>query len=146
MTNVVSWLEAELGRVEELARAAGGDAWSLQEHPSDTVAVYDSRREPVVYDEGWPSEAQKEHIAEHDPVSVLRRVKADRAILADLVAERHLVVDGDCWFTCPAATEDRDGGECCDDDRRGGPCDCGRDARVGRRVRLLAQAWGWTGR
>jgi hypothetical protein len=80
---MVSWLEAELGHVEELARAAGGDAWAVQEHPSETTAVYDSQRDPVVYDEGWPSDAQKRHIAEHDPVSVLRRVKADRQILAE---------------------------------------------------------------
>jgi hypothetical protein len=79
-----------------------------------------------------------------EPEAVLRRVAAARELLADLQAERHLVVEGDCWYTCPAATVERDGGDCCDDDRRGGPCACGRDARVERRVRLLAESWGWT--
>jgi hypothetical protein len=69
---------------------------------------------------------------------VLAECKAKRALIADLLEERHEVVDGDCWFTCSAATEARDGGETCDDARRGGECDCGRDFRVRRRVALLA--------
>lgn len=73
-----------------------------------------------------------------DP-AVLADLDAKLALLDDLLAERHHVNDGDCWYTCPAATEQRDGGETCDDNRRGGPCDCGRDARVERRLRILAQ-------
>lgn len=65
-----------------------------------------------------------------------REVEAKRLLLDDITAERHLVVEGDCWFTCAAATEDRDGGECCNDNA-GDDCDCGRDARVERRLRLL---------
>ena len=83
------------------------------------------------------------HMARHDPAAVLRRIAAERTLIADLLAERHLVVDGDCWYTCRAATEERDGGENCNDDERGKPCDCGRDARVNRRIRLIAEGWGW---
>lgn len=90
------------------------------------------------------AETLAHHIALQDPAVVLRRCAADRALLDDLTAERHHVNDGDCWYTCAAATEHRDGGETCDDERRGGPCDCGRDTRVQRRVRLLAEGWGWT--
>lgn len=61
-----------------------------------------------------------------------------RTLLADLLAERHLVNEGDCWYTCAAATQERDGGETCDDDRSGKPCDCGRDTRLESRLRLLA--------
>ncbi|WP_327066804.1 DUF6221 family protein [Kitasatospora sp. NBC_01302] len=83
-----------------------------------------------------------DHIALHDPVSVLRRVAAERELLADLQADEHLMVD-DGWYSCAAATDDRFGNVCADEGRAGGPCDCGRDARVERRVRLLAQGWGW---
>lgn len=61
-----------------------------------------------------------------------------RMLIADLLSERHEVVDADCWYTCAAATEERDGGECCDDGRRGEECDCGRDERVYRRLKYLA--------
>ena len=140
---MVVWLREAMDAVERDAEAAGGDEWRLQDHPSDVVAIYDSKGEPVVYDEGWPTEAQKAHIVRHGPAAVLRRIAADRKMLDDLLAERHEVVDGDCWYTCAAATEEHDGGETCDDDRLGKPCDCGRDARVERRVRLLAEGYGW---
>jgi hypothetical protein len=68
----------------------------------------------------------------------LADIAAKLAIIDDLLAERHHVNDGDCWYTCPAATEERDGGETCDDSRHGYPCDCGRDAGIERRLRLLA--------
>jgi hypothetical protein len=84
------------------------------------------------------------HMARHDPAAVLRRIAADRELLADLLAERHLVNDDDCWYTCRAGTEEHDGGESCNDSERGKPCDCGRDNRVERRIRLLAEGWGWT--
>jgi len=77
------------------------------------------------------------HVVDHDPEHILVDVNAKRTLLDDLIAERHLVVDGDCWYTCPAATEKRDGGENCDDDRRGGPCDCGLTERTERRLRIL---------
>lgn len=73
------------------------------------------------------------------PAGVLAEVEATRALLADLLEERHDVNEGDPWYTCIAATEEADGGESCDDERRGGPCDCGRDLRLTRRLRLLAQ-------
>ncbi|MCQ8831741.1 DUF6221 family protein [Streptomyces malaysiensis] len=84
-----------------------------------------------------------EHITLNDPASVLRRCAADRKLIGDVVAERHILVE-DCWYTCAAATEERDGGENCDDERRGGACDCGRDARVERRLRIVAEGYGWT--
>jgi hypothetical protein len=70
---------------------------------------------------------------------VIADLNAKLVLIDDLLAERHEVVDGDCWYTCAAATEEADGGQTCDDGRRGGPCDCGRDTRVNRRLRILAQ-------
>jgi hypothetical protein len=141
---MLAWLRDAMDAAQRDAEAAGGDGWRKQEHPSDTVAIYDSKGEPVVYDEGSPSEEQQAHIVRNSPAAVLRRIAADRSLLDDLLAERHAVNEGDCWYTCAAATEEVDGGETCDDDRRGKPCDCGRDIRVARRVRLLAESWGWT--
>lgn len=161
MTDVAAWLEAEFGRVEDLVRVIshGGyeaQTWHLEPSRSGRWVQVVSRSrtlgeplEAAMRDDDQPvalvTNGRNEHLlmVQHDPASVLRRVKADRALLADLRAERHLVVDGDCWFTCPAATDERDGGENCDDDRRGGRCNCDRDTRVERRVRLLAEAWGW---
>lgn len=79
---MVVWLREAMDAAQRDAEAAGGDAWRLQDHPSDIVAIYDSKGEPVVYDEGWPTEAQKAHIVRHAPAAVLRRIAADRKTLA----------------------------------------------------------------
>lgn len=80
------------------------------------------------------------HIVEWDPARALLEIEAKRQLLADALAEKHVVVE-DCWYTCPAATEERDGGETCNDAEGGKPCNCGRDARVERRLRLLAMPY-----
>lgn len=73
------------------------------------------------------------------PDAARRRAEftALQRLVDDLMSERHLVAE-DCWYTCAAATTERDGQETCNENRRGGPCDCGRDARVLRRLFLLA--------
>jgi len=57
-------------------------------------------------------------------------------LIAELLAEKHQACE-DSWYNCSAADEygKRNGNQ---------ECDCGRDARVERRVRLLAEGWGWT--
>jgi hypothetical protein len=89
---------------------------------------------------GVQGEAAARHIARHNPTRVLAEVEAKRQLLADALAEKHTVVE-DCWYTCPAATEERDGGETCNDADSGKPCNCGRDARVEQRLRLLAMSY-----
>jgi hypothetical protein len=79
-----------------------------------------------------------EHVTRHDPARVLSEVTAKRALLEDINAEKHLVVDGDPYFTCNAATEERDGGESWAREKWGTACGCGRDDRVERRLKLLA--------
>jgi hypothetical protein len=52
---------------------------------------------------------------------------------AEALAGPHLYVDDDTWYSCSQGrerSEDEPGSGCADDDRRGKPCDCGRDARV----------------
>ena len=39
---------------------------------------------------------------------------------------KHFVLDEDCWYTCPAATDERDGGHTCND-WPAGVCNCGAD-------------------
>ncbi|MFB7907659.1 DUF6221 family protein [Kitasatospora sp. NPDC056076] len=80
--DLITFLRARLDEDEQAARAAGGDSWTVREQSLDTVAVYDSRREPVVYDEGQPSDEQMRHIARHDPARALAEVDAKRRILA----------------------------------------------------------------
>jgi hypothetical protein len=79
-----------------------------------------------------------------EPFFDARRVLADctarRRIIEAANGWRHEVVE-DCWYTCPAATEDVDGGECCDDARRGTACDCGRDRRVAVVLSALASVY-----
>ena len=56
-------------------------------------------------------------------------IESKRAVIAVVQGFKHYVVDEDCWFTCPAATGERDGGETCNDERRGGACSCGLEYR-----------------
>ena len=83
MDGLVQWLRAQLDKEAALAEAAGGDSWWWQEHLSETVAVYDSKGDAVVYDEGRPTPEQQEHIATHDPARVLREIAAKRQLLDD---------------------------------------------------------------
>ena len=94
----------------------------------------------IAEDEEWARFAKRGN----PPITsarILAECEAKRALIADLNSERHEVVDGDCWYTCSAATEERDGGETCDDSRLHGECDCGRDARVTRRLGILAAVY-----
>lgn len=95
MDELVRWLGKQLDADAARAAAAGGDSWRRQEHPSETVAVYDSKGEPVVYDEGWPTPEQQEHITEHDPARVLREIDAKRRIAALHARPHHQCVTED---------------------------------------------------
>lgn len=84
--DLVTFLRARLDEDGARAKAAGGDSWRRQDHPSETVAIYDSKGEPVVYDEGSPTEEQAAHITRHDPARVLAEVDAKREVVR--LAER----------------------------------------------------------
>lgn len=68
-----------------------------------------------------------------------REVAAKRAIVAHVLTWKHTVVE-DCWYTCPAATEERDGGTNCND-AAGDECDCGTGVRRGEVLRRLASVY-----
>lgn len=46
---------------------------------------------------------------------------AEALALAEALRLPHLIVDGDCWYSCPKS------GDCCNDSRDGSRCDCGAD-------------------
>lgn len=129
MSDLRAFLLARLDEDEAAARVAVPGPWTVD---GGTVYATHVTDEVVRY-----TQDSADHIARHDPARVLREIEAKRRMLKDLQLQKHAVVE-DCWYTCAAATEERDGDESCDDQRRGGPCDCGRDARVMRQLRLLA--------
>jgi Family of unknown function (DUF6221) len=145
-TDPLAWVRAEMDAAEKEALAAQDgnepETWHVAEQGAceccDAIRTDKGNLVLTVDDRA------SDFIARHDPAAVLRRIKAERASVEDLLAERHDVNDGDCWYTCAAATEEHDGDKTCDDTRLGKPCDCGRDARVERRVRQIAEGWGWT--
>lgn len=95
------------------------------------------RREPVT--DGRLSEYA--YNDRFDPARALAEVAVKRRLVDDLLAEEHLRVDGDEWFSCSQA-RDKDGELACYNDSRAGlPCDCGRDERVRRRLLLLVEPY-----
>lgn len=144
MSDLVVWLEAELARVGGLARAATPGPWEPKsDDPGDdeVYTVHDGEHgdlvgNPVAYvrsgmfrsDEGRMLANMRLIASCADPAAVLRRVAADRQILAE-----HANDYGDC-AACGRPSEERN--------ERGyaffaeveWPC---------RVVRLLAEAYGW---
>lgn len=158
MSNLADFLRARYTEAKARAEAAAEpDSWvelNRQPRPHWYVQHWaDPDRTVVVADpesSAYPIAATLEGDAEdsagarvrfivaNDPAYVLADLDAKLALLDDWLGERHDVNDGDCWYTCAAATEERDGGETCDETRRGKPCDCGVDVRIQRHLRLLA--------
>lgn len=145
MTSLVEFLSARVAEDEAAAKAVtdffyseGRWEWNLFGHVTK-VSLVDERGVEMVATKGdGPTWMVNEHISRHDPARVLAECAAKRAIIEAVGAWRHEVVE-DCWYTCAAATEERDGGTCCDDNRRDvGECDCGLDYRVARILGPLA--------
>lgn len=117
------FVRARLEDDERIARRA----LPAYQHVSGTHGYYDP--DPG---QGFASA----HVA-MTPRRALAEIAAKRALLDAAVARTHTIVDGDCWFTCPAATEERDGGENCND-KSGDSCDCGRDYALRKLLLHLA--------
>lgn len=124
---MVAWLREAMGAAQHDAEGAGGDKWRRQDHPSDTIAIYDSKGEPVVYDEGSPTEEQQAHIVRNSPAAVLRRIAADRRMF-----ERHWPRETLAIVEAPNKASRV---VICDHDRQPWPCPDITD---------LAESWGWT--
>lgn len=139
MTGLADFLRARYAERRAIAEAASPWPWKINpDDPEEVLANDDILVADVFALSSNQTRNTATFIATNDPADVLADLDAKLALLKDLLAERHDVVE-DCWYTCAAATEERDGGESCNEDRQGGPCDCGRDARVNRRLRILAR-------
>jgi hypothetical protein len=89
------------------------------------------------------------HAARQDPARVLRRVKATRDLVADILGEPHYTAEV-AYYSCSQAQEGAyliagptgpPGSGCGDPERAGRPCDCGRDAKVARMLAIIAGEW-----
>lgn len=89
--------------------------------------------------------AEAAHIVRHDPGRALAEAASTRKLAAEILAIPHEYVEGDEWYSCAQAPLPGEGNEpgsgCSDEDRRGGPCDCGRDSRVEAMLRAVAERW-----
>jgi hypothetical protein len=82
------WITQQIDATQHAAEAAAQDGtpdWHAKTH----FRVADGNGDPVVYDEGRPTEDQARHIALHDPAAVLRRCAADRKILEHHAPNTH---------------------------------------------------------
>lgn len=157
-------LHAGVDKDEAVAKAAAeddGTDWFLgpAEESDERTILYtgpSTLRPGETWDypvAGKVSAGTAAHIARHDPARARREVTAMRSLVAAIVAEPHAYIPGDSWYSCsqavvpdPADDEDRvPGSGCMDDTRRGQPCDCGRDARAGRLLGILAGIYDGTG-
>src|SRR3569623_604291 len=104
---------------ETVALMAGHGWGYLHEHNAGwlEVVLHDDHNARPYYDINF--------IREFSPERAIADFKAKREIVDVVAGWTHSVNREDCWYTCAAATEDVDGGECCDDERRGKACDCG---------------------
>jgi hypothetical protein len=80
------------------------------------------------------------HVSEADPADAILEAELAFWLLDEIASWRHLVSE-DCWYTCAVATEERDGGICCDESRAD-ECDCGVDRTRGRIVAAMAKRFG----
>lgn len=138
MNDLVQFLRDRLDEDDELAATASPGPWHVDAEADEVLAVDD-----IVVAEGFALSGQQlrattRHIARHDPARVFREVEAKRQLLADVLADQHFRNEEDHWYSCAALTDDQGDPLCFDDTRAPGPCDCGRDDRVARRLRLLA--------
>lgn len=125
MSELVAWLKAQLDEDEDIAEGEHADECAANLHGLTDAQLYES---------------SESHI-QRCSCPVRRRlldVVAKRALLAEIADWRHLVVDGDCWYSCAQAADEDGHRRCCDSRRVGGPCDCGLDWQRDRLVRLLA--------
>lgn len=118
MDDLVQWLRAQLDEDEAEARRGYLKA------------------EPLPDFDGW----DKSTTAGLPPAvaaRVLREIEMKRGLLAEVLSEPHFMSVDDHWNTCPAIVDEDGVPVCLDESRAPGPCDCGRDARVARRLRLF---------
>lgn len=141
MTDLANFLRARIAERRATAEAAAApqcdpeEGWGLID-PSNYAPT--EKRRWIAPHVGLLYEAEfAEHVVANNPAVILADLDAKLALLEDVVADRHDANHEDAWYSCATITEGD--GACLDDRRRGKPCDCGRDVRVNRRLRILAR-------
>jgi hypothetical protein len=136
--DLVTWLRDELDRVEQLARATTVyqpyDEWTPVGVEDDRDTARSCWEVALIARPAVRSPSARslmEHIAAHDPATVLRRVAADRQILEEHRANEVYLDDRDLGCFTYLTTLCR----CCVN-AVGYPCPT---------IRLLAKGYGWTG-
>ena len=91
--DILAYLERAIAKAETTARNACHESAGQWNANGDgaSCSVQDDNGDVVVYDEGWPSPTQADHIALNDPASVLRHCAADQKLIESLTA----VINGD---------------------------------------------------
>lgn len=83
--SLADWLLVQLAADEQVARAAaengGHPEWSFRD--GDRGHIVDGNGNPVVYDEGAPTEDEAAHIVLWDPARVLADIDSKRRIVED---------------------------------------------------------------
>lgn len=150
--SIVDFLNARLADDEAAAENASqdpdeGNVWSVGARKREwkQEARIGDDREDLVFDikDGVCVDFDDllAYLVRFHPARVLREVAAKRALVESITAETHVVIDSDPYFTCNAATEERDGGESWAREKWGTNCDCGRDDRVKTRLKILAAVY-----
>lgn len=98
--------------------------------------------------DGADIDAASDYIERFRPRRMRREVKAKRDLMSAILAEPHDYIPGDEFYSCsqavdpdPAPGEGGPGSGCSNEERAGQPCDCGRDERVERLLRIMAQVY-----
>lgn len=143
---MVAWLREAMDGAQQRAEAAAEETTSAEWEYQAAHFTLNATSPPgvVVANVDYLDPAPGKFMAANDPAAALRRIAADRKLLDDFLADQHDRNIEDAWYSCGSLTDQDLEGACLDETRLG-KCDCGRDARVERRVRLLAEGYGWTG-
>ena len=138
LTTRITELTAAIGK--RLAQDAAG-AWSVHD-----VATCDA----LLYEEDMAAAADTPDCDCGHPARVLRRVAATRSLVTAIQAEQHDWNPLEEYYSCSQARENTGtmgleigppGSGCSDPDRKGDPCDCGRNHRVARLLGIIASEW-----
>jgi hypothetical protein len=95
---LVAFLNARYDETEKVAEAAiGNDSPRWTADGGEVDHDGEDWKGPIVYDEGKPTDAQAQHIALHDPASVLLDLEAKRAVLAVHRPRSEALQDSSCY-------------------------------------------------
>ncbi len=147
MSDPLEFLEAAHRQAEETAQAASPGPWHVNDE-SGVQMIYDADGGTVIAGGQWGGEvsafeptADARHITLHHPAAVLRRVARERALLSEHQPEREVYIYPDVDQPEPGVLT-----RACKTCAQGQHYDLRPEVYPCPTVRLLAEAWGWTGR